>query len=80
VPVIDVPRLDPGQSEAMCGIFDSMKNMAFLPINEILRDANRIAMDQRILSEVLGVSLDIGLVRRKLAREPSVAGSKDVVE
>lgn len=79
VPVIDAPGLGPGQVEAMCGIFDDMKNMDLLPINEILRDENRMEMDRRILSEALGVDPDIGLVRKKLAREPSVTGGKRIV-
>lgn len=57
-----------------------MKGKPLLPVNEILRDENRMEMDRRILSGALGVELDIGLVRRKLAREPSVTGGKRVVE
>jgi hypothetical protein len=83
LPVLDVTKLSKKALAKAVAIFDDMKHKELRPVNEIAQDAVRAEIDTRLATEVLGfppelASADgsIGLLRQKLALEPSIAGSK----
>ena len=68
---------------AAVAIFDDLSKQKFLPLNEIDKDPNRMELDERFVKEVLNLperftSVDgpLGILRAKLAREPSIKGHK----
>jgi hypothetical protein len=81
--VLDVAALRPKQLKSAIDIFDDLMEKSLRPFNELDRDPVRHELDQRFAREVLGVSDEItqsdgalDLLRRKLAQEPSIRGSK----
>ncbi len=80
--------LDPGQlnAEQLCASVELLKalgKLALRPFNEIDLDEARAELDRAFLGDVLGLPAflfadegPLALLRRKLAAEPSVAGSK----
>jgi len=82
-PILDVASLTPQQLEEAEKLFDAMSRKKLLPIHQIDKDAVRRELDHRFAQHVLGISgpiLEAGgpldLLRMKLAREPSIRGSK----
>ena len=83
----DLPTLDLGvvsrsHVRAMARAFDDLATRALAPIHEIDRDEGRFEIDRRVLA-----ILDLGYlharlreVRRALAREPSIVGTKMLSE
>ncbi len=65
-------------------IFEEMKHKRMLPFNQMFEDVVRQELDQRLLSEVLGISegrqpdIHVGLrrLRERLCAEPSIHGGK----
>ena len=61
-------------------LFERFREVKFLPANESYRDANRKALDEALLVELLGVSEDVvdefDLIRLQWCAEPSVHGGK----
>ena len=60
-----------------------MRNLWFLPFDQIDEDPARAELDRRLLVDVLGLPESlcepngpIDLLRRKLAREPQIHGGK----
>ena len=84
MPTLDLRRLSAAQLAAAARIFADHKQLPMLPINQIDEDPNRAELDRRLLTEVLGLPAELcsgddsplALLRRKLAREPSIHGGK----
>lgn len=83
LPVLDVTALSQKSLKAAADLFDSMCDKKLLPLNEIDCDPIRAELDVRFMRDVLalpqsmyGSGESIDLVRRKLAREPSIHGQK----
>jgi hypothetical protein len=83
LPVLDVTALEPTQITASVKLFDAMNRMELLPLHDIDKDPVRQALDEKFATEVLRLPPammapggPLELLRRKLAREPSIRGSK----
>jgi hypothetical protein len=83
LPVLDVAELSPQQLQSAVRIFDDMKSRELRPAHEIAVDPSRIELDERFATEVLGMPVEfssvdgpLGLLRAKLASEPSIKGGK----
>jgi len=83
LPVLDVTSLSKRALSNAVTIFDELKHQELRPINEINQDTVRADIDSRLAMEVLGFPPELaspdgplGLLRRKLALEPSITGSK----
>jgi len=83
LPVLDVTLLSKDELLSAVAIFEDVKHRELKPINEINRDPVRCEIDERIATEVLGLSLELAtvdgplsLLRQKLALEPSIHGGK----
>lgn len=83
MPVLDVTKLSPSQLGAAVRVFDEMCDKPLKPIHEIDNDPVRHELDERFGKEVLGLPESLlapdgplDLVRKKLAREPSIRGGK----
>ena len=88
LPVLDPRALAPEQLAAAETIFDRFKDEEFLPSNEAYRDPTRIALDEAILIEMLGLHDTAGtnadevmeslkVLREQWCREHSVHGGKN---
>lgn len=85
LPVLDVTKLPTEALAKVAAIFDDLKHKELRPVNEIALDAVRAEIDNRLATEVLGFPPELAaadgplaLLRRKLALEPSIAGTKQV--
>ena len=83
LPVLDVQALSHNQLSAAVTLFDSMSAKKLLPFHEIDHDPVRCELDKRFARDVLkfpqsfyAVGGPLELLRMKLAREPSIQGSK----
>jgi hypothetical protein len=83
MPVFDVSSLAPRQLDKAADLFDSLCLQLLSPIHEIDKDPIRKELDERFCREVLNLPESImapggslELLRMKLAREPSIRGSK----
>jgi hypothetical protein len=83
LPVLNVSRLTAKQLKAAVSIFDEMSDKAMRPMNEMDNDPVRQELDKRLATEVLELKASVvaadgplELLRKKLANEPSVRGSK----
>ncbi len=83
LPVLDVTKLSPKALLNAVAIFEDLKHRKLRPVNEIGHDALRREIDDRIATEVLGLSPELtssdgplALLRQKLALEPSITGGK----
>jgi hypothetical protein len=78
LPVLDVTALKPNQLKEAADIFDEFKSRDLLRFDQIDTDAVRVELDEAFTSRVLGVNSSISgaleLLRKKLAREPSIVG------
>jgi hypothetical protein len=81
--VLDVTALNTKNLNAAVAIFDDLSKQKLLPLNEIDKDPSRMELDERFVKEVLDLpesfaSVDgpLGMLRAKLAREPSIKGHK----
>lgn len=88
LPVLDPRALTPEQLAAAEVIFDRFKGEEFLPANEAYRDPTRIALDEAVLIEMLGlhdiagtdadeVMESLKVLREQWCREHSVHGGKN---
>src|SRR5262249_55302413 len=77
LPTLDLGAISRARLRAMAGVFDGLARRPLLPVNEIDVDETRAEIDRSVL-EILDVSLHETLreVRRALAREPSIMGTK----
>ena len=80
LPSIDPRRFDESAMQKAEDLFDRFCDLEFLPANESYHDANRKALDEVLLGELLGVPADIvdefDVIRRQWCAEPSVHGGK----
>ena len=84
MPTLDVRQLDQAALQNAERIFEEMKYKKMLPFNQMSEDVVRQELDQRLLSEVLGISeethpeVHTGLhrLRERLCAEPSIHGGK----
>ena len=84
MPTLDVRQLDQTALESAARIFEEIKYKKMLPFNQMYEDAVRQELDERLLSEVLGISAQThpevysGLhhLRERLCAEPSIHGGK----
>jgi hypothetical protein len=81
--VCDVTALSAKQLRTAVAIFDAMCKRDLLPLHQVDRDAVRHELDAQFLRDVLKFPADalqpsgpVDLLRRKLAREPSIRGQK----
>ncbi len=88
LPVLDPRELAPEQLTAAKTIFDRFKSEEFLPANEAYHDPTRIALDEAVLIEMLGLHDTAGtnadevmesltVLREQWCREQSVHGGKN---
>jgi len=83
VPCFDFRTLSDGQLDKAEALFRELKRAPMLPLHQMDQDANRKILDERFYREVLNLPDEIhepecylGSAREKLAREPSVRGTK----
>lgn len=78
---IDTQQFNKEKIKTAEKLFEQFREVEFLPANESYRDANRMALDEALLVELLGVSEDVvdefDLIRRQWCAEPSVHGGKN---
>ena len=83
IPTLDTRALTEEQHTAAREAFNAMRDLRFLPFNQIDEDPARAELDRRLLVDVLGLPPSlcdpdgpIDPLRRKLAREPQIHGGK----
>ncbi len=83
LPILDVRALTLRQLKAATTLFDDFSTKDLLPLNEIDQDNARRELDTEFVRDVLGLPAHViaedgplELLRMKLAREPSIRGSK----
>ena len=83
IPTLDTRALTDAQHAAAREAFEAMRELRFLPFDQIDEDPARAELDRRLLVDVLGLPASlceeggpIDLLRRKLAREPQIHGGK----
>ena len=80
LPVLDVTRLNEAQLESMAGIFEQVRELPMLPASEAWRDRIRMAIDRRVLEDVLGLGPETTALLKELRNrwclEPTVQGKK----
>ena len=83
VHTLDTRALTEEQHAAAQEAFEAMRELRFLPFDQIDEDPARAELDRRLLVDVLGLPASIcepdgliDLLRRKLAREPQIHGGK----
>ena len=83
VPCFDFRTLRDGQLDKAEALFQELKRAPMLPLHQIDQDPNRKKLDERFYREVLKLpdllhepEGFLAAVREKLAREPSVRGTK----
>ena len=83
IPTLDTRALTEEQHSAAREAFEAMRELRFLPFDQIDEDPARAELDRRLLVDVLGLPASlcepdgpIDLLRRKLAREPQIHGGK----
>ena len=83
IPTLDTRALSPEQLSAAQEAFHAMRDLRFLPFDQIDEDPARAELDRRLLVDILGLPSSlcepdgpIDLLRRKLAAEPQIHGGK----
>ena len=84
MPTLDMRQLDQTALENAKCVFEDMKHKRMLPFNQMFEDVVRQELDQRLLSEILGISeathpdvhAGLRLLREQLCAEPSIHGGK----
>ena len=78
--VLDVTRLAPERLAAAVRAFDALCGQRLLPVHQVDRDAVRARLDAAVIVEVLGLDagllVALGLLRGRLAAEPSIHRGK----
>jgi NAD(P)-dependent dehydrogenase (short-subunit alcohol dehydrogenase family) len=86
MPVLDVSGLTEGQISAAREVFSEFASRELKPLNEIDADKTRAELDTAFVRRVLqignwqSICHKLGLVRAKMAKEPSVIGHKAAEE
>lgn len=83
LPVCDITSITPAKLKTASAVFDDLSGKPLLPFHEIDKDPIRRQLDERFGREVLDLPRELfrsdgalELLRMKLAREPSIRGSK----
>lgn len=80
LPILDPRALDAKQIALAASLLEGFREAAFLPANEAYRDESRIALDQAVLIDLLGLPSEVldplDLLRRQWCAEPTVHGGK----
>ena len=80
IPTLDVSALRAEQLNAVVDIFHDLRERVLLPANEAWRDPVRQELDQRLLTEVLGLDdqavEQLGILRQQWCSEPTVTSTK----
>ena len=83
IPTLDTRVLTAEQLAAARDAFYAMRDLRFLPFDQIDEDPARAELDRRLIVDVLGIPPSlcepdgpIDLLRRKLAAEPQIHGGK----
>ncbi len=83
IPTLDTRALSADQHAAARDAFYAMRDLRFLPFDQIDEDPARAELDRRLIIDVLGLPASlcesggpIDLLRRKLAAEPQIHGGK----
>ena len=80
IPLLDVTKLNSTQLDAAVKIFNDLQEKKMLPANEAWRDKVRQNLDERLLTEVLGLDdksvEQLGILRRQWCSEPTVTSTK----
>ena len=84
MPTLDMRQLDQVALQNAERIFEEMKHKRMLPFNQMFEDMVRQELDERLLSEILGISeathpdvhAGLRLLREQLCAEPSIHGGK----
>jgi hypothetical protein len=83
IPTLNVAVLAPEQHEAARDAFLALKDLRFLPFDQLAEDTARAELDRRLLVDVLrldpslcGAVSPLATLRRKLASEPQIHGNK----
>lgn len=81
MPTLDVRQLSEWQLTAAGKVYDDMRQTELKPFYKCAVDQARIELDNRLVSEVLGLGEDAlesaQAIRELLAREPSIHGGKN---
>ena len=80
LPMIDPRQLSEAQIEHAQTLFGEFVGRSFLPANEAYRDHSRIALDEAVLMDLLGLPYDVleplAVLRHQWCAEPTVHGGK----
>ena len=80
---LDVRKLQPWQLDEAQAIWRDFKDKKFQPFYKCAIDPTRIALDERLVRDLLGLGEDavtaVANLRSLLASEPSIHGSKDPI-
>ena len=80
IPILDFSKLHYKQIESASRIYDDLRKKIMLPTNEAHQDPVRQELDQRIITEVLGLddkAVDqLAILRNQWCSEPTVYGTK----
>lgn len=80
LPTIDARKLTNAQMKKCGKLFDAFSSREFLPAHEACRDPARIALDEALLTEALGLPRDLlgplSVLREQWCDEPTVHGGK----
>ncbi len=83
IPTLDTRALTAEQHAAARTVFEAMRDLRFLPFDQIDEDPARAELDRRLLVDVLGLPESLcepdgplELLRGKLAGEPQIHGGK----
>lgn len=81
LPTLDCRELNDSQHRHAEAIWREFRKRTLLPANEAYRDETRIALDEAVLSELLGLSWSstkkpLATLRRQWCSEPTVHGNK----
>ena len=81
IPTLDFTKLEAARLQAAVQIYDDLCHNRMLPTNEAYRDPVRQELDQRLMTEVLGLDdsavEQLAILRNQWCREPTVTGTKD---
>ena len=77
IPTLDLNELSSVQLEEMGEAFDSLSTKRLDRIMNLWKDETRIEIDNKVL-EILGIDTDLDGLRRRLCREPTIYGRREL--
>ncbi len=80
LPVLDPRQLSQDQIKQAQSLFDDFADRELLPANQVYEDPTRMALDEAVLIDLLGLSKEVlgplDVLRRQWCAEPTVHGGK----